>query len=151
MKSLSQFIVEKVTDDLLKKGTEIWIMPENETKPVKVKIEDIGHRDNTGTIWGYFISNNNYNIECFDISTQSAHNNYNSVEDFIAANTVCWAWRDLKNGRTAGLIYVGLTKEDIQNIINSKYADRIAQINSEIGKLDKELKDINSKLALDLD
>ena len=150
MKSLSQFINEGVTYNLLKIGDELWIMPENEKKPFNVKIEKIRWAEDN-TVWGYGISNNIYKISIFQISSKSSYNDYNSVEDLLKDNTVCWAWYNLKNREGAGLIYVGLTKEDIQKTLNNKYASKIAEINAEIEKLTKELKDINSKLALDLE
>lgn len=150
MKSLLEFINENVTDKFLNKGDELWIMPENEKKPIKVKIEKLSYYEDN-VVHGYYISDNSYKISFFQISPESSFNDYESVEELLKDNTVCWAWYNLKKREGAGLIYVGLNKEDIQNILNNKYASRIAEINSEIEKLTKELKDINDKLALDLE
>ena len=150
MKSLVHFINEDNADSLLKVGDELWIMPENEKKPISVKITEIKFCGD-GSVFGYSISDNTYKITFFQINSSSSFKDYNSSEDFLNDNTVCWAWYNLKKREGAGLIYVSLSKEGIQKILNNKYADKIAEINSEIERLTAELKDINNKIALDLD
>ena len=156
MKSLSNFIVESSDNFPIKSVDTIYLMDENEKKPIGIKVKKVFRVSQYHYI--FELENNKFDIKSIEPKFFGGSNT--SIEELLQDNPTVLGYKNTKTGKIeedTKWFYFSTSKEGIKKTLENKYADKlnslVTQLNNkqkEIDEINKQIADINSKIEVDM-
>lgn len=136
MKPLTNFILESSHNlENLKSGDNLYILIDDETKPVKLVINKIELDNKDKNYATISVSDNKYEID--EIYTYIGEDS--DVETSYGLKT--------KNGKKVIFCLVAKDEESLQNMMNSKFSSKIEELRNKIHSKTEELNKLNDQLT----
>lgn len=156
MKSLQNFIAESSGDYAINSGDTIYLMDENDKKPIGIKVKNVFRVSQYHFI--FELENNKFDIRSIEPKFFNGSNT--TLEELLQDNPTVLGYKNTKTGNRKEDIkwfYFSTSKEGIKSTLENKYADKlnslVTQLNAkqkEIDEINKQIADINSKIEIDM-